>query len=221
MLALENIIKKYTIGPTELTALKGISLEIKEGELVSVIGPSGCGKSTLMNILGLLDQPTSGTYRISGRQVGYGDDRVLSTLRNQQIGFIFQMYYLLPRLNAIENVTLPLIYRKAGRPAARQQALEYLKKVDMESRAYHRPDELSGGQQQRVSIARALVGRPAILLADEPTGALDTRTGQEIMNLFKLLNEQEGITIVIITHDPKIAAQCQRSIQLLDGQIYE
>lgn len=221
MLKLEHIGKKYTIGPTELEALKDISLEIKKGELVSIIGPSGCGKSTLMNILGLLDKPSAGTYQINDTRITYDNDRDLSTLRNRRIGFIFQMYYLLPRLNALDNVILPLIYRKTGRSEARRLALDYLKKVDMDQRAFHRPDEMSGGQQQRVSIARALIGRPDILLADEPTGALDSGTGQEIMNLFTQLNETEGITIVIITHDPKIAAQCPRRVQMIDGRTFE
>ncbi len=221
MLALENIKKTYRVGPTELEVLKNISLTINEGELISIIGPSGCGKSTLMNILGLLDKPTAGTYHINNEQITYEDDRVLSTLRNQQIGFIFQMYYLLPRLNAMENVSLPLLYRRVQRVEAKNLAMDCLKKVDMDQRAHHRPDEMSGGQQQRVSIARALIGKPAILLADEPTGALDTHTGQEIMNLFKKMNEEEKITIVIITHDPNIAAQCRRSIKLIDGRICE
>ena len=221
MLALENIWKKYTIGPTQLDVLKNISLTISEGELVAIIGPSGCGKSTLMNILGLLDKPSAGTYHIDKEPITYENDRALSILRNRRIGFIFQMYYLLPRLTAVENVILPLIYRKVRTSTARKMALDCLKQVGMEQRAGHRPDEMSGGQQQRVSIARAIIGRPSILLADEPTGALDTGTGQEIMNLFKKMNAEAGITIVIITHDPKIAAQCRRSIQMLDGRIYE
>ena len=221
MLALENIWKKYTIGPTQLDVLKNISLTISEGELVAIIGPSGCGKSTLMNILGLLDKPSAGTYHIDKEPITYENDRALSILRNRRIGFIFQMYYLLPRLTAAENVILPLIYRKTRPSTARKLAMDCLRKVDMEQRAGHRPDEMSGGQQQRVSIARAIIGRPSILLADEPTGALDTGTGQEIMNLFKKMNEEEGITVVIITHDPKIAAQCRRSIQMIDGRIYE
>ena len=221
MLRLENIWKKYTVGPTQLDALKDVSLSISEGELVSIIGPSGCGKSTLMNILGLLDKPTTGTYHISNEPIAYENDRALSILRNRRIGFIFQMYYLLPRLTALENVILPLIYRKERSHPVRKLAMDCLRKVDMAQRAGHRPDEMSGGQQQRVSIARAIIGRPSILLADEPTGALDTATGQEIMNLFKKMNEAEGITIVIITHDPNIAAQCRRSVRMIDGRIYE
>jgi putative ABC transport system ATP-binding protein len=221
LLVLEDIYKTYQVGPTQLDVLKGISMTVEKGELLAIVGPSGCGKSTLMNIIGLLDKPSAGTYHIEGDAVSFDDDRVLSTIRNRKIGFVFQMYYLLPRLNAIDNVGLPLIYRNVAKPEITNMAKDYLKRVEMHDRAHHKPDEMSGGQQQRVAIARALVGKPAIILADEPTGALDSGTGQDIMNLFKKMNEEEGVTVIIITHDPKIAAQCRRSIRMIDGKICE
>jgi putative ABC transport system ATP-binding protein len=221
MLKLDDIRKSYRIGPTEIEILKGVNLEVKTGELLSVMGPSGCGKSTLMNILGLLDRPSSGVYAIDDSTVTYDDDDALSDIRNKKIGFVFQQYHLLPKLTALENVGLPLVYRSVGDHERRERSLEYLKKVDMHQRADHKPTELSGGQQQRVAIARALVGKPALILADEPTGALDTRVGQEIMNLFSMLNEEEGITIVIITHDPHIAQQCKRFVSMKDGVIQQ
>jgi putative ABC transport system ATP-binding protein len=219
MVQVENYHKSYQVGPLEVKVLRGINLEIHRGELVSIIGPSGCGKSTLMHGLGLLEKPTEGIYRIDGAPVSYDNDRELSRIRNRQIGFVFQQYHLLPRLTALENVGLPLVYRGEKGPAVRKRCLAFLEKVDMAARASHKPGEMSGGQQQRVAIARALVGSPSLILADEPTGALDSRTGQEIMNLFISLNRQEGITIVIITHDPGIARQCPRVVELADGAI--
>ena len=219
MLHLVDIHKSYRIGPTAVDVLRGITLTVEKAELLSIIGPSGSGKSTLMGIIGLLDQPTAGSYLIKGNKIIYDDDRSLSTMRNKMIGFVFQQYHLLPRFTAIENVGLPLIYRGLNDKEIREKSIEYLKKVEMEDRAHHKPKELSGGQQQRVAIARALVGNPSIVLADEPTGALDSHTGQEIMNLFKKLNEEEGITIIVITHDPKIAIQCKRKVELRDGVI--
>lgn len=219
MLTLRDIRKTYRIGPTEVEVLKGVSLEIQQGELVSIMGQSGCGKSTLMNIIGLLDRPTSGSFKLDGTEVSYSDDDALSEIRNQRIGFVFQQYFLLSRLTALENVALPLVYRGETIHNSQSRCMELLKRVGMEERAQHRPAELSGGQQQRVAIARALVGNPSLILADEPTGALDTQVGGEIMELFKTLNAEEGITVVIITHDPGIARQCKRVAVMKDGVI--
>jgi len=221
MLTLTDIRKSYRIGPTEVDVLKGVSLEIKQGELVSIMGPSGCGKSTLMNIIGLLDRPTSGSFMLDGAEVTYTNDDALSEIRNKRIGFVFQQYFLLSRLTALENVALPLVYRGETGHNNRDRCMELLKRVGMDERAMHRPAELSGGQQQRVAIARALVGSPSLILADEPTGALDTLVGGEIMELFKTLNAEEGITVVIITHDPGIARQCKRVAVMKDGVIVE
>ena len=221
MLTLKDIRKSYKIGPTEVDVLKGVSLEVGAGELVSIMGPSGCGKSTLMNIICLLDRPTSGFFAINGAEVSYTNDDALSDIRNRSIGFVFQQYHLLAKLTALENVAIPLVYRGESEALMHDRGMELLKRVGMDERAHHKPSELSGGQQQRIAIARALVGKPALILADEPTGALDTRVGQEIMDLFRLLNEEEGITIVIITHDPKIAAQCRRVARMTDGVITE
>lgn len=221
MLRLLDICKTYKIGPEEVEVLKGVSMTVEKGELLSIMGPSGSGKSTLMNIIGLLDKPTSGSCFIKETKIAYDDDRVLSTIRNREIGFVFQSYNLLSRKTAIENVGIPLIYRGMKGGAMKERSMEYLKKVDMDKWAYHRPNELSGGQQQRVAIARALVGNPTIILADEPTGALDTHTGQEILTFFKQLNEKDGITFVIITHDPNIARQCKRMVELRDGVIMQ
>jgi putative ABC transport system ATP-binding protein len=219
MLTLRDIRKSYRIGPTEVEVLKGVSLEIQQGELVSIMGQSGCGKSTLMNIIGLLDRPTSGSFMLDGAEVSYTDDDALSEIRNQRIGFVFQQYFLLSRLTALENVALPLVYRGDKGSNNHERCMELLKRVGMDDRAHHRPNELSGGQQQRVAIARALVGNPSLILADEPTGALDTNVGGEIMELFKTLNAEEGITVVIITHDPGIARQCKRVAVMKDGVI--
>ncbi len=221
MLVFEDIWKSYQVGPTVLDVLKGISITVEKGELLAIVGPSGCGKSTLMNIIGLLDKPSSGNYFIEGEKVSYDDDRVLSSIRNKNIGFVFQQYYLLPRLSALDNVGLPLAYRNVPKTEIAARSMEYLKRVEMQDRAHHKPDEMSGGQQQRVAIARALVGKPTLILADEPTGALDSSTGQDIMNLFTKVNEEEGVTVIIITHDLKIAAQCRRSLKMMDGRICE
>jgi len=221
MLTLTDIRKSYRIGPTEVEVLKGVSLEIQQGELVSIMGQSGCGKSTLMNIIGLLDRPTSGSFMLDGVEVSYSNDDALSEIRNQRIGFVFQQYFLLSRLTALENVALPLVYRGDTGTNSHERCMELLKRVGMDDRAMHRPAELSGGQQQRVAIARALVGNPSLILADEPTGALDTNVGGEIMELFKTLNAEEGITVVIITHDPGIARQCKRVAVMKDGVIVE
>jgi len=218
MLELENITKVYKAGQTEVPALRGISCRIESGEMVSIIGPSGSGKSTLMNIIGCLDKPTSGKYRLEGVEVDKLNDNQLAEIRNKKIGFVFQSFNLLSRTTALANVELPLIY--SGASNRRQRALQVLESVGLAHRVTHRPSELAGGEQQRVAIARALVSNPSLILADEPTGNLDTRTSQEIMSIFKKLNEQ-GMTIVLVTHEPDIAAYTQRTIKLRDGQIEE
>ncbi len=221
MLELIDIRKTYKVGPVDVEVLKGVSLEVEKGEFLSVMGTSGCGKSTLMNIIGMLDKPTSGTHILEGKEVGNLNDNEISSIRNNRIGFVFQAFYLLSRLTALENVGVPLIYRGMKKSEIRRRAYEFLKKVGMDERAQHKPNELSGGQQQRVAIARALAGEPSIILADEPTGALDTQVGKDIMELFIDLNSEQGITVIIITHDPKIAQQCKRSVRMQDGVIVD
>ncbi len=221
MLHLRDITRSFAVGPTQLTILDGVSLDVEAGESLAIIGKSGSGKSTLMNIIGLLDQPTSGFYELNGRQIADYNDDQLSTARNELIGFVFQSFYLLPRLSALANIELPLMYRGVSKAESRVRALAALERVDLGDRAHHRPNELSGGQRQRVAIARALVGNPSILLADEPTGALDPRVGTDIMNLFVELNREAGITIIIITHDPGVAARCQRTVRMNDGQLQQ
>jgi len=216
MLELENITKVYKAGQTEIPALRGISCHIESGEMVSIIGPSGSGKSTLMNIIGCLDKPTSGQYRLDGTEVSELNDNQLAEIRNKKIGFVFQSFNLLSRTTALANVELPLIY--SGASNRRQRALQVLESVGLSHRVTHRPSELAGGEQQRVAIARALINNPSLILADEPTGNLDTQTSKEIMLIFKQLNEQ-GMTIVLVTHEPDIAAYTQRTIKLRDGQI--
>jgi putative ABC transport system ATP-binding protein len=218
MLELENITKVYKAGQTEVPALRGISCRIESGEMVSIIGPSGSGKSTLMNIIGCLDKPTSGRYLLDGTEVSELNDNQLAEIRNKKIGFVFQSFNLLSRTTALANVELPLIY--GGASNRRQRALQVLESVGLAHRVTHRPSELAGGEQQRVAIARALVNNPSLILADEPTGNLDTRTSQEIMAIFKKLNEQ-GMTIVLVTHEPDIAAYTRRTVKLRDGQIEE
>ena len=218
MLELEDITKVYRAGQTEVHALRGISCRIESGEMISIVGPSGSGKSTLMNIIGCLDKPTSGRYRLDGTEVSELNDNQLAEIRNKKIGFVFQSFNLLSRTTALANVELPLIY--SGASNRRQRALQVLESVGLAHRVTHRPSELAGGEQQRVAIARALVNNPSLILADEPTGNLDTRTSQEIMAIFKKLNEQ-GMTIVLVTHEPDIAAYTRRTIKLRDGQIEE
>jgi putative ABC transport system ATP-binding protein len=216
MIELDNITKVYKMGGTEVVALNGVSLRVEPGEMVSIIGPSGSGKSTLMHIIGCLDKPTSGEYRLEGVQVSKLNDNKLAEIRNKKLGFVFQSFNLLPRNTALDNVELPLTYGGAGN--RRQRALQALESVGLAQRAHHRPNELAGGEQQRVAIARALINNPSLILADEPTGNLDTQTSKEIMLLFQKLNEQ-GITIVLVTHEPDIAAYTQRSIKMRDGKI--
>ncbi|WP_244147314.1 ABC transporter ATP-binding protein [Desulfonatronovibrio hydrogenovorans] len=219
LIAMKQIFKSYQMGPVKVSVLNGVDLEVRAGELLAIVGTSGCGKSTLMNIMGFLDLPDSGRYLLNGQETSALSDRELSTIRNQKIGFVFQQFNLLPKLTALENVCLPLIYRGVREKEQVEKARENLALVDMDDRRHHKPSELSGGQQQRVAIARALCGQPAIILADEPTGALDTRVGQDIMDLFLQLNRQKKVTMVIITHDPKIAAQCQRKVHMQDGTV--
>lgn len=216
MVELESITKIYRTGRTEVPALRGISCCINDGEMVSIMGPSGSGKSTLMNIIGCLDRPSSGMYRLDGAEVNGLNDNELAEIRNKRIGFVFQSFNLLARTTALANVELPLIYGGAGN--RRQRALQALESVGLGHRAKHRPSELAGGEQQRVAIARALVNQPSLVLADEPTGNLDTQTSQGIMLLFQELNRQ-GITIALVTHEADIAAYTQRTIRIRDGQI--
>ena len=221
MLKLQEVKKTYRIGPTEVDILKGVNLHIRQGELISIMGQSGCGKSTLMNIIGLLDRPTSGSFKLNDSEIIYTDDDALSDIRNRSIGFVFQQYFLLSKLTAVENVELPMVYRRGDNGNIRERSMELLRRVGLDGRANHRPGELSGGHQKRIAIARALIGKPSLILADEPTGALDTNVGREIMELFKALNADEGITVVIITHDPVIAGQCKRVAVMKDGVIAE
>lgn len=218
MIRLKSIVKSYTIGKEEVNVLKGIDLDIRDGEFVAIMGPSGSGKSTLMNIIGCLDRPTSGEYYLNGERVSEHDENELARVRNQSIGFVFQQFQLLPRLNALKNVELPMIY--AGKPKSEREekAAEALKKVGLSDRMYHLPNELSGGQKQRVAIARAIVNEPALILADEPTGALDSKTSVQIMDLFTLLN-QEGTTIILVTHEPEVAEYAERIVLVRDGKL--
>jgi putative ABC transport system ATP-binding protein len=217
----EDLTRHFRLGPVTVQALRGVNFSLARGEFVAIMGASGCGKSTLMNIIGLLDRPTSGQYFILGQEVGGLSDADMSRIRNQAIGFVFQSFHLLPKLTACENVELPLVYRGTPARSRRVRAREMLDRVNLWDREAHHPSELSGGQQQRVAIARALVGRPEIILADEPTGALDPATTQEIMDLFTSLNREDGMTILLITHDVKVASLAGRVIRLQDGRIVD
>lgn len=220
VIRMENIIKRYYIGkPNELQILNGIDLSVNKGEFVSIVGESGSGKSTLMNIIGVLDRQTEGTYFLEGQDVNQMDDELRSTIRNRRIGFVFQNFNLLPRANALKNVMLPMMYGKERVKNQKERAMEMLEMVGMAERASHRPNELSGGQKQRVAIARAMINDPAIILADEPTGALDSKTGHMVMDLFHKLHEEQGKTIVLITHSQELAQETQRIVTLLDGTI--
>ena len=218
LIDLKNVSKSYRNGDQELQVLKDVHLEVEEGEFVAIMGPSGSGKSTLMNIIGMLDRPTSGEYYLEGEEVAKLSEKKLAKVRNQQIGFVFQQFFLLSKSNALQNVELPLIYAGVSQSKRKALAEQYLKKVELEKRMHHLPSELSGGQKQRVAIARALVNHPSIILADEPTGALDTKTGEQIMELLTELN-REGKTIIMVTHEPEIAAFAKRQIVIRDGVI--
>lgn len=217
-----DLFKTYQMGEVEVHALRGLSLTIKKGEVVAIMGPSGSGKSTLMNILGCLDRPTSGKYLLNGENVQAMEGNQLADIRNRQVGFVFQSYNLLSRSTALSNVMMPLRYRRNnGHQDIKQTAKELLVRVGLEDRITHKPYELSGGQQQRVAIARALVNDPAIVLADEPTGNLDSKSGKEIMDLLLDLNEEKGVTLIIVTHDPEVASFTQRTVRLFDGRVQD
>ncbi len=215
MIELDNVTKVYSMGEVAVNAVAGVSMAVESGELLSIVGPSGCGKSTLMNILGCLDVPSSGRYVLEGNDVGQLSDNQLAVVRGRKIGFIFQTYNLLPRLSALANVQLPLLY--GGGKDGRQRSIAALEKVGLGHRLKHRPNELSGGEQQRVGIARALVKDPSIILADEPTGNLDTQSGSDIMDIIHRLHKDDGITVLIVTHDPEIAASTNRIVSMRDG----
>ena len=218
LIELDDIAREYVVGGETVRALAGVSVHIETGEWVAIIGQSGSGKSTLMTVIGCLDTPTRGTYRLNGKDVSRLSDDALADIRNREIGFIFQNFQLLPRETALANVELPLVYRGVKSKERRERAIEALKKVRLENRMTHKPTELSGGQRQRVAIARALAAEPSLLLADEPTGNLDSATGEEIVRLFEELH-QLGHTIVLVTHEPKLAARCPRAVRLSDGLV--
>jgi putative ABC transport system ATP-binding protein len=219
LIDIRDVTKVYKMGDVEVHALRGVSLAIEEGEMVAIMGPSGSGKSTLMNVLGCLDQPSGGSYLLDGVDVGGLNDDQLAAIRNRKIGFVFQQYMLLARTTALRNVEMPLLYGAGGDRTARARAA--LESVGMGERMHHKPNELSGGQQQRVAIARALVNSPKIILADEPTGALDSKTGEEIMQIFERLNREQRLTVILVTHEPDIAAHARRVVHVRDGLIAE
>ncbi len=218
IIEMQNVRREYSVGDTKIYALRDVSFQIKQGEFVSIMGPSGSGKSTCMNMIGCLDKPSSGTVKIDGKETALMNENELAVLRNKTVGFVFQQYFLLPSMSVLENVMLPLRYAGIPRAQRMQTAAEALKKVGLENRMNHRPHELSGGQKQRVAIARATVTCPKIILADEPTGALDSETGRSVMHMFREINET-GTTVVIVTHDPGIGKSADRCIKILDGLI--
>ena len=218
LITTHDLWKTYVMGEEEIHALRGLSINIERGEYVAIMGPSGSGKSTLMNLIGCLDTPSKGSYQLNGKEVASMTDDDLARIRNEEIGFVFQTFNLLPRATALHNVELPLVYAGVSSKDRQTRAMQALEKVELTSRSTHRPNELSGGQRQRVAIARALVNNPSILLADEPTGNLDSKTGEEIMQVFKRLHEG-GNTIILVTHEPDIAAHAHRAIHIRDGQV--
>ena len=219
VVSLQDVIKTYVMGENEVHALRGISFDIHQGEFVSIMGPSGSGKSTCMNMIGCLDRPTSGIVKINGRETALMTEKELAVLRNKTVGFVFQQYHLISAMNILENVMLPLKYQKVDRAVRIEKAKAALEAVGLGERIHHKPHELSGGQKQRVAIARAMVTEPKILLADEPTGALDTETGKQVMEMFRKINNEQNTTIIIVTHDPRIGESTERCIKILDGQI--
>lgn len=219
LIQIDNVTKTYQVGETKVHALKGVSHNIKSGELLAIMGPSGSGKSTLMNIIGCLDKPTSGKYFLEGKEVSTFNKSQLAGIRNNKIGFVFQNFNLLARTTALENTELPLIYSNVPAKQAREMALKSLAQVGLEGREMHKSNQISGGEKQRVAIARALVNNPPLILADEPTGNLDTKTGNEIMEIFKYLNKEQGITIILVTHDPEVAEIANKVIYIRDGLI--
>lgn len=220
MIRLESICKSYKAAESDIGVLKNINIHIQKGEFAAVMGPSGSGKSTLMNIMGCLEKQTSGEYFLNGERVSGYDRKRLASIRNRSIGFVFQHFQLLPRLNALRNVELPMIYAAVPRKEREERAVEALKKVGLSDRIHHLPNQLSGGQKQRTAIARAIVNEPAVILADEPTGALDTKTGKQVMELFQMLH-LEGTTVIVVTHDPEVAAVAERIIFIRDGEMIE
>ncbi len=221
VVSLVDVVKTYIMGDNEVRALRGVSFDIEQGEFVSIMGPSGSGKSTCMNMIGCLDRPTSGIVKINGRETAKMNEKELSVLRNQTIGFVFQQYHLISSMNVIENVMLPLKYQKVEKSLRYERAEEVLEAVGLTERIHHKPNELSGGQKQRVAIARAMITKPKILLADEPTGALDSETGKQVMEMFRMINGEQNTTVIIVTHDPRIGESTKRCIRILDGQIVE
>jgi putative ABC transport system ATP-binding protein len=219
LIYIENLTKTYHVGETEVHALRGVSYKIKEGDFVAILGPSGSGKSTMMNIIGCLDKPTSGRYVFGGEEVSKLDKNQLARIRNKKIGFVFQSFNLLPRTTALENAELPLVYSNVAGKDRAKRALEALESVGLKDRAHHKTNQLSGGEQQRVAIARALLNNPSLILADEPTGNLDTKTSEEIMTIFRKLNDEQRITIVMVTHEADIGAQARKRIFMRDGLI--
>ena len=219
LIQLEGLKKVYTVGETQVNALRGVSYNIREGDLLAIMGPSGSGKSTLMNIIGCLDRPTEGKYLLEGQEVSTLDKNMLARIRNKKIGFVFQTFNLLARTTALENTELPLLYSETTGKKAKEMAYRVLDEVGLKGRELHLTNQLSGGEQQRVAIARSLINNPSLVLADEPTGNLDSKTGKEIMDIFQKLNQEKKITIILVTHDPDVAAIARRRIYLRDGQI--